>query len=589
MATLEKKYIYKVFRSGTYLGDLPPNLITNEFGYGQDINTGGCQMNIELAYSLDHSGDAPDPIQTEDLQPLQAEDGDIIYTERAVDLIGLNSDTNVLLRNNNDIQVWEYSDTNPNGVQVFAGYISRWGAKAGSTDNKIVVTVLSYGVELDNYVAKSGSTLVVSQAVKDGSYTISDPNSYDVWGQNFTASGSYSLSQISLFLATWAAATAVVVKLYQGTLNTYDTGRNGAGTLLGTITKSLPPSGVYFPSTFAWVDFAFDTPIALTSAVGYYFTIEMQTPTTDIYSQFGVGVTGTNPVTGDGGVFYHWGGGSNYWYMYTANVDTTYKLWSATGNTTAVYTSTDPKAILTAAVDSYIAQGGNLSYSAATMDATPYLVSYTFNTATILEVIKKCIELAPSDWYWWADPATSLIYFKQTGTTATHTFVLGTHFSEFEFDANVENIRNVVLFTGGDVGGGVNLFRQYTNSASLAANANRQRLIRAVDNRVTVGATADTLGNNLLNENASEQYLGALTIIEGQYDINSIKIGQIVAIRGFGSFLDTLLLQISHIDRRVDSVDLVLGVLPLRGDSYVEDIKRQLDEQQTVANPAAPS
>lgn len=148
MDTLQKKYVYKIYRDGTYLGELP-NVIS-EFGYTQQLFTAGTELSIECGINVDTSSEQPEAILDENGSPILDEAGEILYEERASDVFGDESSL-ALIRNENDVEAYCYDQANPNGVKVFAGYISTWEADFGGSDN-VYIKVLSYGAELDNYI-----------------------------------------------------------------------------------------------------------------------------------------------------------------------------------------------------------------------------------------------------------------------------------------------------------------------------------------------------------------------------------------------------------------------------------------------------
>lgn len=585
MPIYEKTYDYKVYRNGEFLGLLPG--VISPFTTNQRINTVAVELPITVQTQFDTSELQPPYLETEDGEILETEDGEPFTLERYPDVIGP-QDTEALIRNNNDLVVIEYSEDNPNGVQVFEGYISRWKAKYGAGSDIIEISALSYGVELDNYVAKSGSTLQISQETETGQRNISESDGYELYGQNIDP-GTYSISQIDVLMVVTVNPTIVTVKLYQGVLNDSETSETGDGVLLGTVIRSLAKNGDSSLDPNEWFPFVFDDPIAVSSGSDYYFTVETTRDT---------GSGGLGPVWiaeagdvyagGEGGYFFNYTPpfGSPRWSM--GGTDLAFRVYAATGNTTAEYEDTDPSDMLRDALDSYIGQGGNVNYDDNSIEDTPYLVDYTFKVATILEVAEKAKELAPGDWYYYVDPADSKFYFKAPSTTPDHTFVKGVHLSDLEIEASVEEIKNLVLFSGGDTGGGVNLFNQYSNQDSIDLTG-RQKLERMSDNRVTVNATADRLAESFLEENGDEIFRSAIFLAASVYDITTVNVGDVVRITGLGNWVDEELIQITELKRTPDGLFLTLGKLPLRAKSYIDEIKRDLAKQQTIDNPDAPS
>ncbi len=108
--TIQKTYLYQVFRQGQFLGLLPK--VLSEFQYTQDINTAGAQLSISCGVSADTSGlDAP-TIDDETGVPIQTETGSNLTTEKYPDVVG-NSNSGALFRNGNQIIVYEISNYRP--------------------------------------------------------------------------------------------------------------------------------------------------------------------------------------------------------------------------------------------------------------------------------------------------------------------------------------------------------------------------------------------------------------------------------------------------------------------------------------------
>ena len=94
MATIEKKYVYKVTRGSTYLGVLPN--VVSEFSYTHNINSAGTQMEIEVADTADTSNLSVEDLQDEYGNPLQAEDGSTLTTDTSILRDKLEKNTNLV-------------------------------------------------------------------------------------------------------------------------------------------------------------------------------------------------------------------------------------------------------------------------------------------------------------------------------------------------------------------------------------------------------------------------------------------------------------------------------------------------------------
>lgn len=254
---------------------------------------------------------------------------------------------------------------------------------------------------------------------------------------------------------------------------------------------------------------------------------------------------------------------------------------------TAVFTGIDPGNVVKALLNVSQAQGGNVYYDSGSVDLAGYTVNYTFKLNTVLEGIKKMRDLAPSDFYWYIDPATNKLYFKEQPTTANHVLVLGKHIANLDLEYTIENIKNIVYITGGDIGAGVSLLAKYTNEDSLSNH--RIGLERLNDNRVTQSESAELLSEDVLNSNSTGVYRTTVTILEDTYDIESFNLGQMVNFKGFGNFIDNLLLQIVGVERSPDQITLSLGTTAPRATRTVEALKRQLNSVLTVNNPDVPA
>jgi len=299
----------------------------------------------------------------------------------------------------------------------------------------------------------------------------------------------------------------------------------------------------------------------------------------------------------------------------TATDDIYMQIYKTTGNTYAPFNSYDPTSILQALINDYSDNNGALNYSSSSVDFTDSVVSYTFNVNTLLEGINKCIELAPVDWYWYVDQGTNLIHFHEKSTVPDHTFSFEKDIIDAKFEKRIEDITNVIYFTGGDTGSGTNLYKKYTIPESITKYGIKS--LKYTDGRVTQTTTADTIANNILATKSEPELRVTLEILDNNndmnmgYDIESIQVGDVIAVRnitqqvGLSTWdigrwdeaywdfniynLSSLQMQIQKLEYKQDSVVIQASTIPLDVNKRIEDINRNLEVLATANNPTTPS
>lgn len=294
--------------------------------------------------------------------------------------------------------------------------------------------------------------------------------------------------------------------------------------------------------------------------------------------------------------------------------DLYFNLYKATGNTLAPFNSYDPAAIVKAVLNDFNDNNGTATYTDATVIETGTAVSYTFNVNTVLEGIKKAVELAPENWYWFLDYGTNRINFKEKNTEPDHIFSLEKDLADAKFEKRIEDIVNTIYFTGGDIGGGINLYKKYEVTASIEKYG--RKAIKYQDQRVTQEGTADTIANAILAIKSEPELRVTLDVIDSNnnqdlgYDIESIQVGDVVAVRnvsqqvGLYSWdigkwdeaywdfniynLSSLQMQVQKIQYNEDKAIVYASTIAPDINKRVEDINRNLEQLQTAANPETP-
>jgi hypothetical protein len=577
MATIQKRYEYKISRGGIYIGLLPN--VKSEFTYHQNLFSAGAQLSIKVATSPDTASLPVNPILDETGAIITDEDGGSILEERSPDLVGDAAD-NILIRNDNDVEVWEYSKYNPNGIIVFKGYIAKWKANFGGEED-VEITILSHGQDLAHYLTPGGTadTLDQSQTQSDG-LSGGDISTFSsmMYGQTFVVgAGVTNISKIILKLSVdpLGSSQTTTLKLWSSVSSA-----NTGGTPLGIV--SVTHTGYD-----TLVSFVFASPVTVTAGATYFFTLHPDNIVNTSSTSF---LTFADKSTGDvyaNGSLYRSLSGAAYSNATYSTYDIYFQTYSTVNSTTKTYTSSDPSTTLAAIIDYYVSAGGDISKPAAGYTLTGVTPASTvFKVNTILEAIQQIVSLAPYDWYWYVDPATKTLYFKQTATTADHRLIKGRHIEMLEIEPTKEDIINVVYFSGGPTAG-VNLFVNVNSSSSLLTN--RRGMARLSNNRVTDTTVGQLIAANHIASHSAQKYITTVTVTEAAYDISLFDLGEIVSFEGFGTFADSLLLQIVGLTRNADDVVLDLGLLLPRTTELTSQLRQELADIQTIDNPTIPS
>lgn len=575
--TIEKKYQYRVFRQGVFLG-LLPNVIS-EFTYSQDINTAGAQISIECAVSADTSGlDAP-TIDDETGTPLQTENLQTITTEKYPELIGNNA-SGSLFRNGNQILISEISNYHPNGIQVFSGDIERWQADYGGVGgNTIKLTCYSDGVELNNFVMTGGDSLEqsVNLSNRNADATVDKTAvGYHKAGQSFTAgAGITTLAAIGVYLTSATTSNPMF------SLVVYSS--PGAAVAGGTPIAEVIQTIQYVAGNTFETKFVFSPTIIVTAGQQLCFVLRGA----DAVVSGTFAMSTSNPYAGGDLYTANYAGGGGGALGVVTGSDLIFNSYSGGNSTVANYTATDPTNMFIDSINRYNAKGGVIKVATGTNDLTGLSLIYTFKVSRLYDGIQKMLDLAPYNWYWYVDIGSNYVYFKKTAATPKYYLTKGKHIAGLNLSASTENIKNLLYFTGGIPTGSTNLFSTYSDQASIQSN--KQKLELRTDNRVTVQATADAIGNSYLNSYKNEVYQTSVNILDTTMDISLFKPGETVGFNGFGTFVDNLTLQIVRLTYNPQQVTLTLGELPPRINQTIKDLEQGLENLETLANPTTPS
>lgn len=567
---------YKVYsRDGKYIGELPN--VTNKFAFAQDKNTAGSSIVVTCAQFVTNPTTVV-PLQTEAGTDIETESGEVISaTETELLVTTGNSPDLAIYKNSNRVKVWLTNKYYPNGKLMFSGEINRVQFKYGGNDPIVKLTIYSDGLDMSSYIARGYPftyTVDQSQTSYDASsvLVVNGPylglwalGEFDNYGQTFkTGAGITNIGAITI--RGWGTAD-VTITLYDAV----------DGNFISSTTKSTSNGSAED------ILFEFAQLVDVEELTEYYFELSV----------------------GEGQIFNikkssapgPYADGTSYFYYFrlpssgsrTASTNDLYfKTHEGEPTTTATYTSDDPVADMASGIlTDYNNRGGYITEG--DFEATGLSLTYTFVVATVLNAIAKIIDMSPTGYYYYVDLGTSELNIKKISTTADFIVTRGRHIAELDLTLTIEQVKNYLLLSGGDTGSGVNLFRDYTDSESVSNYG--IRTATKSDNRLTLAATADAIGETFIEENADEIQQTTLLVKGEHIDITQLTPGKTIGFRNFGNFIDDMVLQIVRREPNFsdDIVRLTLGQLPVRTNDEVENIKSDLTDQQTIDNPTSPS
>jgi len=571
---------YKVYSNdGIFLGNLPD--VSSKFAFSQDIDSAGSSIDIVCGSFIENEITSG-LLQTEAGADIQTEAGQGILVESNEQKIALgSSDDRVLYKNGNRIKVWMYNQWYPNGKLMFSGQVNKISLSYGG-DYSVKLTVYSDGIDLDNYFLQPASSFSYTNDVVQNTSNTTTNVSGTIMGAGGKGGSLTHWTSLGQTFKTGAIQRIGAIIVYG----------NGAANLILTLRTGSPTGKIigtamgYPGLVAAQIPFYFTEPINVAPNSTYFYSIEVDPASVSRDTTVNVAIYRTTANPYADGVAYRSTNTAPAWSS-SIGGDLRFITQSASlGNTTVTYTSKDPiTGMVAPALTDYNLKGGLIK--ARNLTAAGLSLTYSFNSSTIFEVIKKAIELSPVGYHAYVDLGTAEIDITEVSETADFVVTRGGNVNKLDLIMTIENISNVLLFAGGEIGGGDNLLRTYNDQDSIGRYGSRTRI--KSDNRVTLNPTADAVGTTYIEENGGEQFETVVTVLNSEMDITLLTPGKTIGFRNFGQLIDDLVLQISRRDFNTDSVTLTLGRLPVRMNDVVAGINLALKYQETYNNPTSPS
>jgi hypothetical protein len=249
--------------------------------------------------------------------------------------------------------------------------------------------------------------------------------------------------------------------------------------------------------------------------------------------------------------------------------------------TTRTYTTTDHGTVIKNILDM---NTGKMDYVGTSVATTGVTITPTFQLNTALEGIQQVYDQSPDGWYWYGNVADNTVYYQLKGTTADHTFTLGKHIKDFKLKKTIENLKNDVYFVGGDVAG-TPLYKRYTDTSTIT----RTGIDRKTDRRYTLASSTQKYSDKVFSRFSEPAYTTGVTVLATVYEIESIQLGQMVGFSNFGTFVDTLILQVVGRHYTPTAITLDLGELLDRQTDTISSVEKSVQGEQYETLPTTPS
>ena len=252
-------------------------------------------------------------------------------------------------------------------------------------------------------------------------------------------------------------------------------------------------------------------------------------------------------------------------------------------DTTVTFTSTPIETIVKNILDT---NPGIISYSTSTIAATGVSISAKFQLNTKLEGIKSVFDQTAAGWFWYGNVAENYLYLKPRNTVPDHIFYKGKHLSDVKISEDASDLRNRIYFVGGDTGSGI-LYKVFEDTSAIEDHG--LGVYRITDRRFTIAASVQRYAEKIMSRYARPIYTSTITIPASDYNIEEIKIGDVIGFRNFGNFIDSQQLQVVSYTYTPTKVTLQIGEILDDQRTIVADLEEGLANEQYQEIPSAPS
>lgn len=553
----QPSYVYKHYKAGVYQGTLK---VGNELNFTSEIGANSAPMTVIIPTDLELTSPSYSDnfIVDEVGDNIIDKNGNSLLYSSAFSIEGVPTVGDV-------ITVTEFSAFYPRGLVIYSGIVITLATNYA--DNNVELQCLSEGVRLDNYLVN----------IKDEQSVVSSASANATIGVSQSTTPTSALtSRIAQTFQVASATDVTSVDVDITALNAAPVGYSfyiRQGTPLSAGSTLYSASGYFLETGSTKIKLAM--PVSLAASTTYFF--ELRNTSGNHGARVEFSISSTAGYANGAEYAYSNNGG----WVSTA-YDMVFTINEASGTGVNQFNSYDPGVIARELLEGFEQTAGTVKHSDSSVRTTSTTVSYTFTFNTYYEALKKCVELAPSNWYFSVDPGTGLVTFDRK-RGAVHILTKG-KVSHFDVALSLEDVINNVYFSGGDTGAGKNLLVNKNDAQSIEDYG--QWLNLPTDSRVTDQTSGELIAQGLIDQHSQPRLRSAgVEVPISYYNISALRQGQVVTFAGYAPIINDAELQIVRVQRYADRVRLALEVLPPSVTKRIEDIRRNLLVQETLNNP----
>jgi hypothetical protein len=208
------------------------------------------------------------------------------------------------------------------------------------------------------------------------------------------------------------------------------------------------------------------------------------------------------------------------------------RLQTIGGETRVSYSNMDFADIYKDIIDKHQLLGGYVFYTPSSVDTVGINLSITFKNESVLEAMQRLAGFLPRGWFWRIDGANKFELKQTNFSVPDHRVWIGREVSEGDVTLSIADVKNDVLFHGGETGTG-KLYRRKSLLSSIQTYGIRSEAL--ADERVVTVDTAELRMDNLLNQKSVAPRYIEFVIQDGNlnragYDIESLKVGESIQV-----------------------------------------------------------